>query len=85
MGKLVEREPDILLLTTMVMRGKEQEAFEDHLMGQPSWRALKAVREGRVYFLPQKYFLTSPGVEYPKALQFMAQQLYPEQGLKGEG
>ena len=85
MEQLVERDPDILFLTTMVMPGKEQEAFKDNLMGHPSWRALKAVREGRVYFLPQKYFLTSPGVEYPKALQFMAQQLYPEQGLKGEG
>mgnify|MGYP000845018843 CR=1 FL=1 len=85
MEQLVEKDPDILFLTTMVMRGKEQAAFKDNLMGHPSWRALKAVREGRVYFLPQKYFLISPGVEYPKALQFMAQQLYPEQGLKGEG
>ena len=85
MEQLVEKDPDILFLTTMVMPGKEQAAFKDNLMGHPSWRALKAVREGRVYFLPQKYFLISPGVEYPKALQFMAQQLYPEQGLKGEG
>ena len=82
MEQLVEKDPDILFLTTMVMPGKEQAAFKDNLMGHPSWRALKAVREGRVYFLPQKYFLTSPGVEYPKALQFMAQQLYPNRDMK---
>lgn len=85
MEQLVEKDPDILFLTTMVMPGQEQAAFKDNLMAHPSWRALKAVREGRVYFLPQKYFLMSPGVEYPKAVRFMADQLYPGRSVKGEG
>lgn len=84
MEQLVEKDPDILFLTTMVTPGKEQDAFKDHLMAHPAWAALKAVREGRVYFLPQKYFLMSPGVEYPKAVRFMAEQLYPERVRKEE-
>ncbi|MGP1586652.1 MAG: ABC transporter substrate-binding protein, partial [Schwartzia sp. (in: firmicutes)] len=84
MEQLVEKDPDILFLTTMVAPGKEQDAFKDHLMAHPAWAALKAVREGRVYFLPQKYFLMSPGVEYPKAVRFMAEQLYPDRGRKEE-
>ena len=84
MEQLVEKNPDILFLTTMVMPGKEQEAFKDNLMAHPSWASLKAVQEGRVYFLPQKYFLMSPGVEYPQALRFMAEQLYPDRVIKKE-
>ena len=84
MEQLVEKNPDILFLTTMVMPGREQEAFKDNLMAHPSWASLKAVQEGRVYFLPQKYFLMSPGVEYPQALRFMAEQLYPDRVIKKE-
>ena len=39
---------------------------------------IAAVREGRVYYLPQDLFLLSPGIHYPEAVASMAKCLYPE-------
>jgi len=36
------------------------------------------VKAGRVYVLPEKYFLLNPGLDYPKAVAYMAQLVYPE-------
>lgn len=75
---LVSKDPDIIFLTTMVMPGQQEEAFRKSLMDQPAWAQMKAVKEGRVYFLPQKLFLSSPGMEYPEALRYMAKVVYEE-------
>ena len=43
---------------------------------QPAWAGLEAVQTGRVYFLPQNLFLSSPGIHYPEALEIMANLAY---------
>ena len=72
---LVEKNPDIIFLTTMMLPGKEEEAFKV-FFEQPAWAGLKAVQTGRVYFLPQNLFLSSPGIHYPEALEIMANLAY---------
>lgn len=78
MEDLMKKDPDILFLTTMVTPGQEKKVFEESLLNQPAWQELRAVKEGRVYFLPQTLFLSSPGIDYPKAIRCMAGQVYPE-------
>ena len=78
MEDLMKKDPDILFLTTMVTPGQEKKVFEESLLNQPAWQELRAVKEGRVYFLPQNLFLSSPGIDYPKAIRCMAGQVYPE-------
>lgn len=75
---LVAKDPDIIFLTTMVMPGKQQETFQKSLMEQPAWAQMRAVKGGRVYFLPQNLFLSSPGIHYPDALKYMANVVYGE-------
>lgn len=75
---LVSKDPDIIFLTTMVMPGQQQETFRKSLMEQPAWAQMRAVKEGRVYFLPQNLFLSSPGIHYPDALKYMANVVYGE-------
>ena len=36
------------------------------------------MKAGRVYILPEKYFLLNPGLDYPKAVAYMAHLVYPE-------
>ena len=43
-----------------------------------AWAALTAVKAGQVYVLPEKYFLLNPGLDYPKAVAYMARLVYPE-------
>ena len=62
----------------MVMPGQQEGAFRKALLEQPAWGQLKAVKEGRVYFLPQKLFLSSPGMDYPEALRYMAHVVYED-------
>ena len=69
---LVSKDPDIIFLTTMVMPGQQEEAFRKALLDQPAWAEMRAVKEGHVYFLPQNLFLSSPGMDYPEAVRYMA-------------
>ncbi len=78
MEALVKADPDIIFLTTMVTPGREQEVFQASLVSHPAWESLKAVKTGRVYYLPQQLFLTSPGIHYPDALKFMASLVYSD-------
>ena len=43
-----------------------------------AWQAMGAVKNNRLYYLPQDLFLLSPGLRYPDAVQQMAQLIYPE-------
>lgn len=69
---LAAKDPDIIFLTTMAMPGQEESVFRKSLLAQPAWSGLRAVREGRVYFLPQNLFLSSPGMDYAEAVKYMA-------------
>ncbi len=78
METLVEQNPEIIFVTSM---GKPQE-IESRLnmdfKNNPAWNRLQAVKAGRVYVLPEKLFLINPGLRYPEAVKYMAQQVYPE-------
>lgn len=66
MEDLMKKDPNILFLTTMVTPGQEKKVFEGSLLNQPAWQELRAVKEGRVYFLPQNLFLSVPASSTPK-------------------
>lgn len=75
---LVEQDPEILFITSM---GKIEEAkagMEKTMAENPAWQTVDAVKNGRVYYLPQDLFLLSPGIHYPEAVETMAKCVYPE-------
>lgn len=78
MEELAIKDPDVIFLTTMVQKGKEDGVFAKSLMNHPAWKGMKAVKTGRVYLLPQDLFLSSPGIRYPDALRYMSGKVYPE-------
>ena len=44
-----------------------------------AWQAIGAIKDNRLYFLPQDLFLLSPGLHYPAAVKTMAELIYPEE------
>ncbi len=74
---LVEKNPDVIFITSM---GKMEDikAGMDKTLQSPAWQSVTAVKEGKVYYLPQDLFLLSPGIHYPEAVEQMAKCLYPE-------
>ena len=76
MEQLAVKDPDIIFLTTMVHQGKESDVFRKSMMAHPAWGSMRAVKNGKVYLLPQALFLSSPGIHYPEAVQVMADMVY---------
>ena len=43
-----------------------------------AWLTIGAIKDRRLYFLPQDLFLLSPGLRYPDAVKIMAMLIYPD-------
>lgn len=78
METLVEQNPDIIFFTSMGQKDKIEKRIQEDVKSNPAWGTLRAVQEGQVYVLPENYFLLNPGLEYPKAVAYMAKLVYPE-------
>jgi len=77
METLVAQNPDIIFVTSMGEEAEIRAAMEAMFAESPAWQSVGAIRDGRVYYLPQDLFLFSPGIDYPKAVQCMARLVYP--------
>ena len=77
METLVAQNPDIIFVTSMGEEAEIRASMEAMFAENPAWQSIAAIREGRVYYLPQEMFLFSPGIEYPSAVKYMARMIYP--------
>ena len=77
METLVAQNPDIIFVTSMGEEAEIRASMEAMFAESPAWQSVAAVRDGRVYYLPQELFLFSPGIEYPAAVKYMARLIYP--------
>ncbi len=77
METLAEQNPEIILVTSMGPIDEIREDMEAMIAGNAAWRSIEAIREGRVYYLPQDLFLLSPGLRYPEAFEMVARLVYP--------
>jgi len=76
--ELVNRNPSVIFLTSMGEGPDIEKRMKSDVTSNPAWSSLSAVKNGRFYVLPEKYFLLSPGLNYPAAIRYMAKQVYPE-------
>ena len=78
METLAEQNPEIIFVTSMgdadEIRANMLQAISDNA----AWQSIGAVKNNRLYFLPQDLFLLSPGLRYPEAVKTMARLIYPE-------
>nr|WP_276535378.1 ABC transporter substrate-binding protein [Megasphaera massiliensis] len=77
MESLVEANPDVIFLTSMGSSDKIEKRIKGDIESNPAWASLRAVQSGRFYILPERYFLLNPGLDYPKAVGYMANLVYP--------
>lgn len=76
--ELVKQQPEIIFITSMGRGEGTDKRFATDVSGNPAWGSLQAVKEKQVYVLPENLFLVNPGMNYPKAVQYMAKFVYPE-------
>ena len=76
---IVAQQPDVVLVTSMVGNNElARETLQTQFDRNPAWQAIDAVREGRIAYLPQQYFLFNAGPYYGDALTYLAATIYPD-------
>ncbi len=78
MEKVIERDPDYILVQTMGDVEEVKERMKDEVEANPAWSALTAVKEGRYIYLPKDLYLYKPNARYAEAYRGLAEILYPE-------
>lgn len=70
-------DPDVIFLTVRSDLESARADMEQTVGGSPVWNELRAVKEGRVYFLEKGLFFNKANHRYDEAYLTMAQYLYP--------
>jgi iron complex transport system substrate-binding protein len=78
--RILAEDPDIILVTTAGDSPGHESAARALFSGEP-WRNLRAVKEGKLYFLPGALFRFKANERYPEAFKMLAQILWPEEKL----
>lgn len=82
METLMEQDPEIIFIASMGKAEKIQKRLESDFQNNPAWKGLSAVKNNRVYALPENMFLINPGMHYPEAVEYMAKLVYPKEFAK---
>ena len=78
METLAAQNPEIIFVTSMGDAAEIETNMLKAVEENAAWQAIGAVKNNRLYFLPQDLFLLSPGLRYPEAVKTMAQLIYPD-------
>ncbi|MBQ3726471.1 MAG: ABC transporter substrate-binding protein [Selenomonadaceae bacterium] len=78
METLAEQNPEIIFVTSMGDADEIKSNMLKAIAANDAWQAIGAVKNNRLYFLPQDLFLLSPGLRYPDAVRTMAKLIHPE-------
>ena len=71
-------DPDVIFLTVRIDLESAQTDLEEIVGGSPVWEELRAVKEGRVYFLDKGLFFNKANHRYDESYRTIAQYLYPD-------
>ena len=74
---LAEQNPEIIFITSMGDLDEIKKNMDATIADNPAWQTIDAVKNNRVYYLPQNLFLLSPGLDYPKAVRAVVRLIYP--------
>ncbi|WP_346354896.1 ABC transporter substrate-binding protein [Azotosporobacter soli] len=77
--KLVASDPDLVLVVTMGSNTADiEKRMRQDVSDNPAWSSLRAVKDGRIVFLPSELFQLNPGLQFPEAVKYLAKEVYPE-------
>ena len=74
---LAEQNPEIIFVTSMGDVEKIKSSMQQSIAENDAWQTISAMKNGQIFYLPQDLFLLSPGLNYPDAVKFIADLIYP--------
>lgn len=72
METLAAQNPEIIFVTSMGNVDEIKANMEKSIAENSAWQTIGAIKNNRVYYLPQDLFLLSPGLRYPDAVKFIS-------------
>ena len=78
METLAEQNPEIIFVTSMGDADEIKAGMTKSIESNAAWKSIGAIKNNRLYFLPQNLFLLSPGLRYPDAVKKMAELIYSD-------
>ena len=73
---LAADDPDVIFISTMGKKDEIQATMAKEMTNNPAWQNLKAVKNGKVFYLPSNWFLLNPGLQTPDALAVLVKDAY---------
>lgn len=73
---LAAQNPEIIFITSMGDADEIKKNMQAEIDSNEAWQALDAVKNNRIYYLPQNLFLLSPGLNYPAAVKYIIKLIY---------
>lgn len=73
---LAADDPDVIFISTMGEKDEIQATMAKEMTNNPAWQNLKAVKNGKVFYLPSNWFLLNPGLQTPDALAVLVKDAY---------
>ncbi|MBO4401399.1 MAG: ABC transporter substrate-binding protein [Selenomonadaceae bacterium] len=77
METLAAQNPEIIFVTSMGNLDSIRKNMQETIDSNDAWQAIGAVKNNQLYYLPQNFFLLSPGLNYPEAVELVAKLIYP--------
>ncbi|KPU43387.1 putative ABC transporter substrate-binding lipoprotein YhfQ precursor [Oxobacter pfennigii] len=78
MESIAAGDPDMILIKTMGDVEACKALVKKELESNEAWAAMRAVKEGKVYYLDKELFLNKPNERFPEAFETLAGYLYPD-------
>lgn len=76
METLAAQNPEIIFVTSMGDIDTIKANMEKTIAENDAWQTIGAIKNKKVYYLPQDLFLLSPGLRYPDAVKFVRNLIY---------
>lgn len=71
METLAAQNPEIIFVTSMGNIDDIKSNMQQTISENSAWQTIGAIKNNRVYYLPQDLFLLSPALRYPEAVRLM--------------
>ena len=71
METLAAQNPDIIFVTSMGNIDEIKSNMQQTIAENSAWQTIDAIKNNRVYYLPQDLFLLSPALNYPDAVRLI--------------
>lgn len=71
METLAAQNPEIIFVTSMGNINDIKSNMQQTIAENSAWQTIGAIKNNRVYYLPQDLFLLSPALRYPEAVRLM--------------